>query len=375
MLATLLTFALLNAAVLGGLLLAVFFSRRCCFRSRLLLATIILLALWNEGMTVLVVQGTAPDYPLLVRSTFLTRSLIIVLFYFYVRSLIESDFQLSKQHPAHLAPLLLGVGWLVFPWVAGYPDLLSPSPAFYTERYWHMFFRLSLALPYLFASLVLIRKYERRLKAEYANASDFKLTWLKSLSMAFLAILIFHFADVLTGPQIQIWLFNPLLLAGSLVLFTFVALRTSSLPSLDAPPPAPVLSEAELQRLKEKLLRLMNEDKTYLNAQIRLRDLAEKLGSKSYRLTEVLNRGLKTSFNDFINGYRIEHAKSLMVDPAHAHESILAIAFESGFSSKSTFNEIFKRNVGLTPSRFRERAVLERANGAIQTSRLGNADA
>jgi AraC-like DNA-binding protein len=58
------------------------------------------------------------------------------------------------------------------------------------------------------------------------------------------------------------------------------------------------------------------------------------------------------NFYDFINGYRIMEAKRLLLDPSKRHYTVLAIAFESGFNSKTTFNKVFRKVTGLTPTEF-----------------------
>ena len=74
----------------------------------------------------------------------------------------------------------------------------------------------------------------------------------------------------------------------------------------------------------------------------------------SYHLSQLLNENLNQKFYDFVNGYRVEEAKRALFDPANDHLTILAVALEAGFSSKSAFNAAFKKFAGTTPSDFRK---------------------
>ena len=71
-------------------------------------------------------------------------------------------------------------------------------------------------------------------------------------------------------------------------------------------------------------------------------------------LSQVINEQLGVNFFNFVNQYRVEEFKERLADPSNRNFSLLGIAFDSGFNSKSTFNRIFRNTTGLTPSRYRE---------------------
>src|SRR5690606_41905073 len=79
---------------------------------------------------------------------------------------------------------------------------------------------------------------------------------------------------------------------------------------------------------------------------------------RSHHLSQVINVSQERSFFDFINRYRIDHAKGLLSDPARAG-NILEIALASGFNSKASFNRVFKKETGMTPSAFKKRLLSE----------------
>ncbi|QXD13925.1 helix-turn-helix domain-containing protein [Rhodocaloribacter litoris] len=104
-----------------------------------------------------------------------------------------------------------------------------------------------------------------------------------------------------------------------------------------------------------QLLRLMEEKQLFKNSLLTLADLAAEMSISAHNLSEVINRQLGKNFYDFVNSYRAEEMMRRLRDPQFASLTILAIAEESGFNAKSTFNAFFKKYTGLTPSQYRAR--------------------
>ena len=114
-----------------------------------------------------------------------------------------------------------------------------------------------------------------------------------------------------------------------------------------------VLPQREKQaRLLEALLR---EKGLFRDPEITLDDLAGAAGLSRHDTSAALNQGLGSSFYDLVNACRIDEFKRLAGDPSRAEEKILSLAFEAGFNSKPTFNLVFKKLTGETPSQFRKR--------------------
>lgn len=108
------------------------------------------------------------------------------------------------------------------------------------------------------------------------------------------------------------------------------------------------------ERLK-KLGYMMDIEKIYRDENISLQSMAEKLSLSPHQLSQLLNENLNKNFWDFINTYRVEEAKRLLIDPKRAHQKILTIAFDVGFNTKASFNQVFKRYTGMTPSQYRKK--------------------
>ncbi|MGY3090236.1 AraC-like DNA-binding protein/TRAP-type C4-dicarboxylate transport system permease small subunit [Hymenobacter sp. UYAg731] len=105
----------------------------------------------------------------------------------------------------------------------------------------------------------------------------------------------------------------------------------------------------ELHPWRAKLLALMAEEQPWLEPELTLAELAHRLRTNTSLLSHVINTGCGQNFNDFVNSYRVAEAERKLQDPRLGHYSLVGIALESGFNSKSTFNRVFKKLTGRTP--------------------------
>jgi AraC-like DNA-binding protein len=115
-----------------------------------------------------------------------------------------------------------------------------------------------------------------------------------------------------------------------------------------------LLDEETAANYKAKLQQLIETEKSHLNPDVSLRLLAGELGIHSNQLSWLLNDGFGKNFNEFINHYRVEEFKTLAKLPENAHLTIMSIAYDCGFNSKTVFNTYFKKEMGLTPKQFLE---------------------
>ncbi|MEE4116389.1 MAG: helix-turn-helix domain-containing protein [Marinilabiliaceae bacterium] len=112
------------------------------------------------------------------------------------------------------------------------------------------------------------------------------------------------------------------------------------------------LKKAEAEKLLKKLLDFTEREKPFLDRDLNIHTLSELTSIPKHHITEVLNEYYGKNFFTFINEFRVTEVISRMKDPANKNFTILAIAYDSGFNSKSTFNTIFKSITGLTPSQY-----------------------
>ena len=117
----------------------------------------------------------------------------------------------------------------------------------------------------------------------------------------------------------------------------------------DISAPLEILNQEEVASFKRKLIEELEEHRAYSNTELTLRSLAETIGLHPNKLSWLLNEKLGKNFNDFINNYRLKAFQEKAIDPENSHLTLLGLAYESGFTSKSVFNDFFKKNTGLTP--------------------------
>ncbi|MBN1651481.1 MAG: helix-turn-helix domain-containing protein [Bacteroidales bacterium] len=117
----------------------------------------------------------------------------------------------------------------------------------------------------------------------------------------------------------------------------------------------PLLDNKTAVALADKILIYVDSEKPYLNPSISLRDLANQLEIHPNQLSWLLNEYLGKKFNEFINLYRLNHFKELAKNPENANISIIGLAYESGFNSKTVFNTSFKKEFGITPKEYQKK--------------------
>ncbi len=114
------------------------------------------------------------------------------------------------------------------------------------------------------------------------------------------------------------------------------------------------MSDDELLSLKNQLIELMEQQQPFLDPEINLVRLSEKLNITPHQLSYVINSGFGENFFQFINRYRVQKAKTLLLE-GDQKMTMLAVAFDSGFNSKTTFNTTFKKLTTQTPTEFKKR--------------------
>jgi AraC-like DNA-binding protein len=115
------------------------------------------------------------------------------------------------------------------------------------------------------------------------------------------------------------------------------------------------LKEKQAQAYLEKLISFVEEKKPYLDRNLSIQDLSNSTGISRHHITQVLNAKHKKNFFTFINEYRVTEVIARFNDHKNDNFTILAIAYDAGFNSKTTFNSIFKSQTGITPSAYREK--------------------
>lgn len=115
------------------------------------------------------------------------------------------------------------------------------------------------------------------------------------------------------------------------------------------------LSSKKIEEIISKARLVMEQEKLYQEPELTLQDMADKIGFPSHQVSQAINDGLQKSFYDLVNGYRVEEAKRLLLDPKSRNYTILSVGFEAGFNSKTTFHTVFKKFTGLTATEYRDK--------------------
>lgn len=114
----------------------------------------------------------------------------------------------------------------------------------------------------------------------------------------------------------------------------------------------PLLNKKVLKTYRDKLAQLMSSKEPFLNPELTLRDLAQMLDIPPNQLSQLLNDGFNQNFSEFVNSYRLNTFKQKVANPKERHLTLLALAYDSGFNSKTVFNTFFKKSMGITPSAY-----------------------
>lgn len=113
-------------------------------------------------------------------------------------------------------------------------------------------------------------------------------------------------------------------------------------------------SDSRLHTFKQNIEKLMNLEKPFTDPNLTLKKLADQTGLKPKELSGLINTAYQKNFYSFVNEYRLDEVKKLLVDKSYDHLTIVAIAEQAGFNSKSTFNSLFKKEVGMTPKEYKD---------------------
>ncbi len=224
---------------------------------------------------------------------------------------------------------------------------------------------------YVILSVLALRDYEKALPGYYANLEGVDLSWLKRLAQFIGLLFLIIFLLITLGSTFKLFARQYVFrwVSFTLTLFTvyygyrYLKQVEGFLRQKAAPPlvsnnkyAKSSLSDAEMLRIEQAILRSLTGDKLYLDEQLTLVKLADQTGESSQKVSETLNRRMDTTFYNLVNRFRVEQAKILLVDPKVSHLSIEGIAYECGFKSRSTFFKFFKKEVGMTPTAFKASA-------------------
>lgn len=293
------------------------------------------------------------------------------LFLLYVSIIIKKRFTFKPAYLLHLIPFVVYVIYLM-PFY-----LKSGAYKIWYIEHWQTTGKLidyvvgPLQIIHLFTYIFIINKIQRKhsenLKATFSTIEKINLSWIRTVSYmlaSIFAVMASFYLLVFLGYQQLVISYGgdliALLVAISMYTAGYFAIKQPEIfSSIEEFPPfkkyeSSPLTPDRVEKYLQKLLEVMETDKPYLSGDLTIQTLAQRLGIPSYQVSQIINDRLKQNFFDFVNGYRVEEAKKRLRDPNYQHYSILSIAFDVGFNSKSAFNAAFKKHTQSTPSAFRQ---------------------
>jgi AraC-like DNA-binding protein len=297
-----------------------------------------------------------------------TYFLIAPLLWFYTQELSGQKVRISSNIIFHFLPFLL-----IIILSLSLRSVNSENPLIqfldHHNKLIHIVFWIIVVVQFSGYLYVIRRKwivYRELIRNEVSNKENVDISWISFIMVVFLLINLFFLFNLFVVIHFKnnAWLAKTTALIFSLSVFAlgYKGILQKEIFKNDAGLiPRPVngaLSQTVTskpdQELIKRLLDHMQEKKSYLDPELTLSQLAKDLDIGRSQLSQLINDGIGDNFYDFINKYRVEQVKQLMTDPRVKHFSMLGIALEAGFKSKSTFNLIFKRFTGLTPTEYRK---------------------
>ncbi len=338
------------------------------------------------------------QYPYFIRTYLPVFVLACTFLSLYSKALLWPGFRLTRKEWLYFIPFGIYTLLLLPFYFSGpatkfaYLSSLSLK-AFTASQTVELVFYNGVFFFYVGLSYRTIHHHQRRIKDVFSNLEKIKFDWLRNLVLAFGLIWVSALLRLLTASFAEagyaIKFLTPLLLCLTIYLIGWYALRQPEIfkdfpkeidgarhqkpvkagsidtlpsvlptqPSRSEPRPKyeySSLTPNDISEYKEKLLTYLERDKPYTDNELKIKDLADQLGIPSYQLSQIINTELQRNFYDLINSYRIEEAQRRLTDPANQHFTILAIAFDVGFNSKSAFNTAFKKYTKMTPSQYKK---------------------
>ncbi|NIF04859.1 helix-turn-helix domain-containing protein [Chryseobacterium sp. Tr-659] len=225
------------------------------------------------------------------------------------------------------------------------------------------------ALFYTVFSYITIRKHQRKIQQFSSNTEGINLNWLEYIILVLLIVnIIYVIYNLFYDPKSLNFFINTVFL---LVIYfvAYYSLKQKEIYPLEEKQrdeliainddsdseeiKRKLISDEELEKIKTSLEDIMETHKPYLDSELNLIRLAEMLSVSTHHLSYVINTGFGKNFFQYVNEFRVDYAKHLLKKTDNKL-SILGIAYESGFNSKTSFNTTFKKMTGQTPSEFRK---------------------
>lgn len=317
--------------------------------------------------------GLLPTFPHTVHIHFVTSFLFGPLAYFYVRTCTQKKFQLKPKLLAHFLPCIISLGYNLPFFILSGEEKVSSFLNYFTTGdnglpLWFNLIRVLHPLIYFFVCFNVIQQYKKHL-GNSTSVIDFSYQrWL----IFFCGILLLPISTALMVGLTGIQLISFTVSLTLLFLFIMtIHLSVLIKPNLFSvfPHQMSIPNSTEEQKLKyekstlqapkkeqyvDQLVSFVEKEKPYLSPELTLSEFSKQVDIPPHYVSQVINEKLNVNFLDFINQYRVKEAQAKLIDPKCSHYTIISIAYDAGFNSKSTFYSAFKKQAAMTPSQYRK---------------------
>ena len=335
-------------------------------RNNILLGTIFILIAWNMGDLTLQMNGVVFKWEFLQHIDDGFFLLYGPIFYLYAQGVIFRDFKLSSGNLLHLIPyLLLTILLLSLRKLTS----VTSEEIIKNDLPWQFYLLSALMYAHFFVYLGLtyksLWKYRKIIKNKYSQIDQINLDWLSfslntfglltfvSLIHNFIALAKNRSVFMVTLVLLLIFIFyfvNKVILKGLRQPEIFAGITQNETSKYLGSN----LTPSQIEEYKKQLLALLRTEKPFLDPQVSIADLSEKLSVSKKHLSQVINQSFNKSFFDFINTYRIQEVQQILKESKDDKLTVLEAMYEAGFNSKSSFNTAFKKETGQTPTEFRK---------------------
>ncbi|MBT8221350.1 MAG: helix-turn-helix domain-containing protein [Bacteroidia bacterium] len=224
---------------------------------------------------------------------------------------------------------------------------------------------------YTIFSIRTLNQHSEKLKTRLSNIDEESLEWLaKFLRGLFIVCVIFLVFEVGLEKQLEIFgndesdlaIVIPFLALVGLIVYAGISALRQKIIFVDTEVNNVIsnkpkyefsnLTEEKSKKYLDTLIKVMEAQRPYLEPKLTIGELSQKVGIPSNDLSRLINENLNQNFFDFVNSYRVKEFQILAKKPGSKQYTLLSLAYDSGFNSKSTFNAIFKKITGMTPSQW-----------------------
>ena len=294
---------------------------------------------------------------------FLTNSFLLFnpALYLYILSVSQPGFRLKKTQLLHLLPYIF---FKITAWTLKEPQHYEHFFSSDQSLWFRILFGVSGIVSwavYLTTSALTIKKHQKSIQNEFSTIDGYKkINWLLFIIISYIAyciiVLLWGIFNIVFTDTYSISLFNYSALLFFVYIFCFYGLKQQELfpkKTNNERYKNPVLNNDKAEKIAKKVKMLFDAESIYLNPDLNMQMLSDKLKLPKHHVTEAINGYFGKNFFQFVNEYRIEAVKQLLTKNKNPY-SIEAIGYECGFNSKSTFFSVFKKFTGLTPEQYKQ---------------------